>query len=214
MRATPTTTAGKRRWSISSRDRDFCRTRKTGPRQHGTATACRATAWSRRGRRSRPRLRSVPAGCRRGPRRAAAAGAARRHRSVRRAEGARRRARLPRSAARRARPGARQRAACARGFQRRFTRIFVDEFQDTDPLQAEILLLLAADDPTRDRLATRPAASGQAVPRRRSEAVDLSLPPRRRRHLPRGLRAARSARRDGCCSLTRASAACRRSRRA
>src|SRR5690606_17288384 len=32
-------------------------------------------------------------------------------------------------------------------FQRRFARIFVDEFQDTDPLQAEILLLLAADDP-------------------------------------------------------------------
>jgi ATP-dependent exoDNAse (exonuclease V) beta subunit len=34
-----------------------------------------------------------------------------------------------------------------RGFQRRFKRIFVDEFQDTDPLQAEILLLLASDDP-------------------------------------------------------------------
>ena len=33
-----------------------------------------------------------------------------------------------------------------RGFQQRFKRIFVDEFQDTDPLQAEILLLLAADD--------------------------------------------------------------------
>jgi ATP-dependent exoDNAse (exonuclease V) beta subunit len=32
-------------------------------------------------------------------------------------------------------------------FQRRFARIFVDEFQDTDPLQAEILMLLAADDP-------------------------------------------------------------------
>jgi ATP-dependent helicase/nuclease subunit A len=32
-------------------------------------------------------------------------------------------------------------------FQLRFKRIFVDEFQDTDPLQAEILLLLAADDP-------------------------------------------------------------------
>jgi len=31
-------------------------------------------------------------------------------------------------------------------FQRRFTHLFVDEFQDTDPLQAEILLLLAADD--------------------------------------------------------------------
>ena len=32
-------------------------------------------------------------------------------------------------------------------FQSRFTHLFVDEFQDTDPLQAEILLLLAADDP-------------------------------------------------------------------
>jgi ATP-dependent helicase/nuclease subunit A len=32
-------------------------------------------------------------------------------------------------------------------FQTRFKRIFVDEFQDTDPLQAEILLLLGADNP-------------------------------------------------------------------
>jgi ATP-dependent exoDNAse (exonuclease V) beta subunit len=31
--------------------------------------------------------------------------------------------------------------------QTRFTHVLVDEFQDTDPLQAEILLLLAADDP-------------------------------------------------------------------
>ena len=31
--------------------------------------------------------------------------------------------------------------------QRRFSHFFVDEFQDTDPLQAEILLLLAADEP-------------------------------------------------------------------
>jgi ATP-dependent helicase/nuclease subunit A len=31
--------------------------------------------------------------------------------------------------------------------QQRIERIFVDEFQDTDPLQAEILMLLAADDP-------------------------------------------------------------------
>ena len=35
-----------------------------------------------------------------------------------------------------------------RGFQSRFTHLFVDEFQDTDPLQAEILLLLAAADPS------------------------------------------------------------------
>lgn len=34
-----------------------------------------------------------------------------------------------------------------RYLQRNFTHIFVDEFQDTDPLQAEILLLLSADDP-------------------------------------------------------------------
>jgi ATP-dependent exoDNAse (exonuclease V) beta subunit len=34
-----------------------------------------------------------------------------------------------------------------RSFQQRFTHIFVDEFQDTDPLQAEILLLLTAQDP-------------------------------------------------------------------
>ncbi len=32
--------------------------------------------------------------------------------------------------------------------QHRFTHIFIDEFQDTDPLQAEILLLLSADDPS------------------------------------------------------------------
>jgi ATP-dependent exoDNAse (exonuclease V) beta subunit len=31
--------------------------------------------------------------------------------------------------------------------QQKTTHVFVDEFQDTDPLQAEILLLLAADDP-------------------------------------------------------------------
>jgi ATP-dependent exoDNAse (exonuclease V) beta subunit len=34
-----------------------------------------------------------------------------------------------------------------REMQERFTHYFVDEFQDTDPLQVEILLLLAADDP-------------------------------------------------------------------
>ena len=37
-----------------------------------------------------------------------------------------------------------------RGFHARFTHIFVDEFQDTDPLQAEILLLLASSEPEQD----------------------------------------------------------------
>ncbi|MEM9552696.1 MAG: UvrD-helicase domain-containing protein [Acidobacteriota bacterium] len=42
--------------------------------------------------------------------------------------------------------------------QQRFDLLFVDEFQDTDPLQAEILLLLAADDPAQDDWrAVRPA---------------------------------------------------------
>jgi ATP-dependent helicase/nuclease subunit A len=38
-----------------------------------------------------------------------------------------------------------------RDFQARFKRIFVDEFQDTDPLQAELLMLLAASDPAETR---------------------------------------------------------------
>ncbi|MBK9167232.1 MAG: UvrD-helicase domain-containing protein [Bryobacterales bacterium] len=42
--------------------------------------------------------------------------------------------------------------------QKRFTHLFVDEFQDTDPLQMEILLLLAAGDPTvSDWRQSRPA---------------------------------------------------------
>src|SRR5881296_3052634 len=44
----------------------------------------------------------------------------------------------------------RGKAAVRRELQRRFTHLFVDEFQDTDPLQAEILVLLAADDPMVD----------------------------------------------------------------
>ncbi len=52
-----------------------------------------------------------------------------------------------------------RRDAAVRGeLQRRFTHIFVDEFQDTDPLQAEILMLLAADDcAVDDWRAARPA---------------------------------------------------------
>lgn len=40
-----------------------------------------------------------------------------------------------------------ERADVRNTYRERFTHLFVDEFQDTDPLQAEILLLLAADDP-------------------------------------------------------------------
>ena len=73
------------------------------------------------------------------------------------------------------------------GFQRRFERIFVDEFQDTDPLQAEILLLLAADDPGETDWRKAQASPGTPLRRRRPQAVHLSVPPRRRVHLSRGL---------------------------
>ena len=57
----------------------------------------------------------------------------------------------------RARDLVRDDAAVRHDLQRRFTHLFVDEFQDTDPLQAEILLLLAcADADCRDWLAARP----------------------------------------------------------
>ncbi len=53
----------------------------------------------------------------------------------------------------------RDNAAVRAELQARFTHIFVDEFQDTDPLQAEILLLLAADDPAETNwLEVRPRA--------------------------------------------------------
>jgi ATP-dependent exoDNAse (exonuclease V) beta subunit len=46
-----------------------------------------------------------------------------------------------------------------RELQERFTHVLVDEFQDTDPLQAEILLLLSADDPAeQDYRSSRPKA--------------------------------------------------------
>ena len=58
----------------------------------------------------------------------------------------------------RARDLVRDRRDVRAAFQQRFTHLFVDEFQDTDPLQAEILLLLAADDPdVTDWRAVRPA---------------------------------------------------------
>jgi ATP-dependent helicase/nuclease subunit A len=57
----------------------------------------------------------------------------------------------------RARDLIRDDASVRNELQRHFTHFFVDEFQDTDPLQAEILLLLAANDPReQDWHAARP----------------------------------------------------------
>ena len=68
--------------------------------------------------------------------------------------------------------------------QQKFTHIFVDEFQDTDPIQAEISAARSPNDVPR-----------QALHRRRSEAGDLSVPRHRRRHLLGRLPRARGARR-------------------
>ncbi|HMH53009.1 MAG TPA: UvrD-helicase domain-containing protein [Candidatus Acidoferrum sp.] len=51
----------------------------------------------------------------------------------------------------RARDLVRDRGEVRADLQRRLTHVFVDEFQDTDPLQAEIVLLLSASDPSVDR---------------------------------------------------------------
>ncbi len=51
----------------------------------------------------------------------------------------------------RARDLVRDDATVRRDFQKRFKRIFVDEFQDTDPLQAELLMLLSAADASETR---------------------------------------------------------------
>ena len=72
-----------------------------------------------------------------------------------------------------------------RALARRGIRLLLDEFQDTDPIQIELAVLIAAD-PTVDitgkawhEIETRP---GNAFPRRRSEAVDLPVPSGRYRH--------------------------------
>ncbi|MET0341726.1 MAG: UvrD-helicase domain-containing protein [Polyangiales bacterium] len=70
------------------------------------------------------------------------------------------------------------------------TQLFVDEFQDTDPLQTEILLLLAADDPNeRDPFRARPVPGKLFVvgdPKQsiyRFRRADVALYERIKRHL-------------------------------
>ena len=61
----------------------------------------------------------------------------------------------------RARDLVRDRTEVRADLQRRLTHIFVDEFQDTDPLQAEIVLLLAASDPAIGRWQDATPAPGK-----------------------------------------------------
>src|SRR5690606_36788533 len=49
-------------------------------------------------------------------------------------------------------------------FQRRFTHLLMDEFQDTDPIQAEVMMLLTADSPAEtDWQQARPRAGSLFV---------------------------------------------------
>jgi ATP-dependent helicase/nuclease subunit A len=77
-----------------------------------------------------------------------------------------------------------------RTLQGEITQLFVDEFQDTDPVQSELLLLLAADDPReRDPWKVRPVPGKLFVvgdPKQsiyRFRRADVSLYERVKRHL-------------------------------
>ena len=87
----------------------------------------------------------------------------------------------------------RERADVRTALQSKHRWLFVDEFQDTDPVQAEIVFLLAAEEPEASavgrhgacapRLALRRPSPWRPLRRRGSQAVDLSLPSRRHRDL-------------------------------
>ena len=82
----------------------------------------------------------------------------------------------------------------------RYQRLLLDEFQDTDPIQIELAVRIAAADPRSD--GGRPRALGRGAGRagpplrgRRPEAVDLPVPPGRHRDVPRRPRPLRGRRR-------------------
>ena len=67
----------------------------------------------------------------------------------------------------------------------RYQRLLLDEFQDTDPIQIELATRIAGGaSASQDRLARHRGSRGQALCRGRCEAVDLSLSPRKHRHVP------------------------------
>ena len=141
----------------------------------------------RRGARRRPRPRS-PSAC------AERLGRAIRRFTLRRRRRAagRRAARVPRPAGAGPRPAARPRArtdGAGRVCTHRYQRLLLDEFQDTDPIQIELAVRIAAADPPTPAAGQRPVGSTCGQPRppvrgRRPEAVDLPVPPGRHLDLP------------------------------
>jgi len=93
----------------------------------------------------------------------------------------------------RARDLIRSNASVRAELQSRFTHIFVDEFQDTDPVQAELLLLLASGDPAQDDWRRSTCVPGKvflvADPKQsiyRFRRADLSLYQEVKQHLLTG----------------------------
>ena len=93
-------------------------------------------------------------------------------------------------------------AAAAARLRERYRVVLVDEFQDTDPVQWEIMRRAFGD------------GDGDARPDRRPEAGDLRLPRRRRLRLPRGRADAPATQRDARRQLAQRPGADRRLRRA
>ena len=74
---------------------------------------------------------------------------------------------------------------CARYFQNKYRCILVDEFQDTDPLQAEMIVRLCAIDGGEADWRRAKLRPGALFVVGDPEAVDLPLPPRRHRDVRR-----------------------------
>ena len=150
----------------------------------------------RRARRRRPRLDDAARGAARRGRRRASSVIVRR-----RAIAAVHRAMTPPSAraagelefhdllvlARGAAPRPRARRDVRGRLRDRYQRLLLDEFQDTDPIQVELAVAARVGDRRRRRRAVGRASRSTraAVLRRRPQAVDLPVPPRRHRDLPR-----------------------------
>ena len=95
-------------------------------------------------------------------------------------------AQLPGPAAAHRPPAARAAGGAARAGARATATSLVDEFQDTDPLQAEVVFLLASEPASEAHWSARDAAPRRALRRGRPQAEHLPLPPRRHLRLQPG----------------------------
>ncbi len=86
---------------------------------------------------------------------------------------------------------------CAGHLHERYDRLLLDEFQDTDPIQIELAVRIAAADPGSAAAGTRALGRGRCgarppLRRGRPQAIDLPLPPGRHLHVLAGGRPLRA----------------------